>query len=191
MSKSKTPRPHLSYSQLKLWESDPQEYHRRYVLGEKWEGNRYTEFGSKLANALEFDEPTDDLGLEHIRLFLPKFVKREFKIESNCLGVPILSKLDGFDPKKLEIDEVKTGKSWNQKRVDEDDQLTFYSLICYLKYKKQANLIRLHWARTIEEDGIVKATGELKTFITNRFFPQQMEMANRIKKAWAEIKKLK
>lgn len=183
---------YISYSQLKLFETYPEEYYRRYILGEKWEGNKYTDFGKKLAESLEFDRPTDDTGIEHIKLFLPKFVEREFKIEANCMGIPILAKLDGFDPKKLEIDEIKTGKNWSLKRVDQDDQLTFYSLACYLKYKRQPSIIRLHWARTIEdEDGNIKATGELKTFITKRDMVQQMSLANRIKKAWKEIKKLK
>lgn len=191
--KSKVWRPsYISFSQLKLWETDPDEYYRRYVLGEKWEGNKYTEFGSKLAQALESNKPCDDMGLEHIRLFIPNFVAREFKIEAEILGVPILAKLDGFDPKKFEIDEVKTGKAWSQRRVDEDDQLTFYSLACFQKYRKQPSIIRLHWAKTIEdEEGNVKATGELKTFITGRAIPQQLELANRIKAAWKEITKLK
>lgn len=181
---------YLSYSQLKLYEDDPNEYYKRYVLGEKWEGNKYTEFGKKLADALETGVAADDPGIEHIRLFLPKFEAREFKIEAECMKVPILAKLDGFHPKLLEIDEVKTGKKWDQKRVDKDDQLTFYSIACLKRYGKQPSIIRLHWARTVEEGEIIKATGELRTFITKRTMAQQLLLANRIKVAWEGIKKL-
>lgn len=44
---------YLSYSQISTWKKSKREYIRQYFMGEKFEGNAYTEFGSKVGEALE------------------------------------------------------------------------------------------------------------------------------------------
>ncbi len=44
---------YVSYSQIKLFKEDKTKYYKRYILGEKFEGNVWTDFGNKVGNALE------------------------------------------------------------------------------------------------------------------------------------------
>lgn len=44
---------YLSYSQISTWKKSKREYIRQYFFGEKFEGNAYTEFGSKVGEAIE------------------------------------------------------------------------------------------------------------------------------------------
>jgi hypothetical protein len=46
-------RSYLSYSQIQLFKRDREEYYRRYILNKPFEGNAYTDFGSKVGEALE------------------------------------------------------------------------------------------------------------------------------------------
>ena len=47
---------YLSYSQLSLFKKDKGDYYDRYILDKPFEGNEYTEFGSKVGGALEHDD---------------------------------------------------------------------------------------------------------------------------------------
>lgn len=44
---------YLSYSQISTWLKSKREYMRQYFFGEAFEGNAYTDFGSKVGEALE------------------------------------------------------------------------------------------------------------------------------------------
>jgi len=44
---------YLSYSQIALFKRDKDEYFEQYIVGKKFEGNAYTDFGSKVGEALE------------------------------------------------------------------------------------------------------------------------------------------
>lgn len=52
-SKNKHGRPYLSWSQISCFVSDVGEYKRRYIDRIEFEGNAYTDFGSKVGGALE------------------------------------------------------------------------------------------------------------------------------------------
>lgn len=45
--------PYISYSQISTWKKNKRDYMRQYFFGEKFEGNAYTDFGSKVGEALE------------------------------------------------------------------------------------------------------------------------------------------
>jgi hypothetical protein len=45
--------PYVSYSQLALFKRSPEEYKARYIDGEPFEGNIWTDFGQKVGEALE------------------------------------------------------------------------------------------------------------------------------------------
>ncbi|MGB3495749.1 MAG: PD-(D/E)XK nuclease family protein [Elainellaceae cyanobacterium] len=44
---------YISYSQYNKWKSDKKDYIKSYFLGERFEGNAYTDFGSLIGEALE------------------------------------------------------------------------------------------------------------------------------------------
>lgn len=44
---------YVSYSQLALFKRNKDEYYENYILGKKFEGNEYTDFGGKVGAALE------------------------------------------------------------------------------------------------------------------------------------------
>jgi len=45
--------PYLSYSQVATWKRSKRDYMRQYFFSERFEGNAYTEFGTKVGEALE------------------------------------------------------------------------------------------------------------------------------------------
>ena len=47
---------YISYSQYSKWKDKPQDYIRSYFLGDRFDGNAYTEFGTKVGEALENDK---------------------------------------------------------------------------------------------------------------------------------------
>ena len=78
---------------------------------------------------------------------------------------------------------MKSGKNWTQALVDKNDQLTFYALIDFLKYKTgRAKKILLHWFNT--------NTGEVRTFETKRGLMDFHPMTVRIERAWEAINEM-
>lgn len=185
----KTPRPYLSWSQMNLIERNPEAYIKTYFQGYKFE-NEAMRLGKEVAEILEMDKICDNTMIENMRIMLPSYEKREFEIKTEKHGIQLLGKLDCFNRKGLVIGEIKTGKKWTQKMVDEHGQLTFYALLVYLKYKKLPSKIYLHWAKTAEIDEELQLTGEIKTFETKRDLLDILKFTSRIKNAWAEIEKL-
>jgi len=184
-----SPRGYLSWSQLNLWEKDPNMYYQVY-----WEGldqfrTKYLELGKRMATTLEngFDEAHDPL-FEMLAVFMPHYPKQEFDLKTVFEGIPLVGKLDGFNEATLTIGEYKTGKNWTQSMVNQSGQLTFYSLLVWLKYKKLPNNIFLHWARTDEDmEGNLKLTGDIRTFPTQRSLKDLILFSKRIKAAWLGI----
>ena len=186
-----TPREHLSWSQLNLWEKSPAEYIQRYVYSEN-RTNPRMELGKAVAQMLESDEVQENKDLEFFRIFVPKFPEKEYRIETVSNGIKLLGILDGWDPEKLYCGEYKTGSCWTQKMADETGQLDFYALLLYLKYGIQPKDLRitLFWLPTILDplEG-VKLNGELKSFETRRTMRNVLEIAGRSMRAWKGIKK--
>ena len=190
-------RNYLSFSQLNLWERNPDQYYRQYILGEDGQDNKYLKLGRQMATALEFGfDAWHDKMIEMMLVFMPSYPKKEFKITAKLDGIKLLGVLDGFNPRKLIIGEYKTSKNnFTQKMVDTSTQITFYSLLVWLKYKKLPNKIFLHWARTIENShGELGLTGDFQTFETKRTLKDIIMLSRRIKRAWnciSNLKKLK
>ena len=88
--------------------------------------------------------------------------------------------------------DYKTGiVPWTQRRVDNDDQLTFYALVVWLKYKKLPDEIKLEWMPTRRNEyGELELTGEIKEFKTERSLQQILNMLSRAQEAWKTIKQL-
>lgn len=153
---------------------------------------KYLELGKTFAEAMEFDDmECPDPMMEYLRVFLPRYPLREHELNGVVEGVPILGKMDGFDEGNLIIGEYKTGKSWNQRKVDTHGQLHFYALLVWLNYQRLPSAIHLHWAKTVEdEQGNLKLTGEFTNFKAKVSMGDCILMAGRIKKAWAGIREM-
>ena len=57
--KDKNGNSYLSYSQLSLFKRSKEEYFEQYIIGKPFEGNAYTDFGTKVGEALEKDNYSD------------------------------------------------------------------------------------------------------------------------------------
>jgi len=188
--KTKTPRGYLSWSQYNLFKTSPRRYVENYIYGGRYENEEMSK-GKMIAEMLEKDEVVENEILENIRLSIPRFKNREFEINTEFSGVPLKGFFDGFDEKSLLLDEVKTGKnSWDQKRVDSLEQLTFYSLLIFLKYKKLPNKIRLHYIPTEKVNKIIVFKGEVDSFETKRSMGDILSLGVQVKKVWEGIKKV-
>ena len=187
LERNNTPRDYLSYSQMILWERSPELYKKHYLYGEELLETEAMKLGKEVAEMLELDKESENLAFEAVRQQIPHYYYREkeMKIGLKLRGhkIMLLGKFDCYS--KSKIGEVKTGKLWTQKRVDELDQITFYALIFYLRYKKFPALW-FHWIET--KDG--ELTGKVEHFKTERNLPQLMRMMDRIAVAWIGINKL-
>ena len=75
--KDKKGNSYLSYSQIQTFKRSKDDYYEQYILKKPFEGNAYTDFGSKIGEALEKNDFT-------------KFAKREQKVLGN------ITRLDEF-----------------------------------------------------------------------------------------------
>lgn len=178
-SKYKTlilPKPHLSWSQMSCWLSNPTRYRREYFENGEKLNTKYLSFGKNIATLIENGQ--------HKTLLpdLACYDTPEFKIECKVKGVPILSFLDSYN--KIEtIDtpanvfrEYKTGKvPWDRTRVQKHDQLTFYATALKWGVGKMPDYCDLDWIETSESsetatdfwregDKIVHITGRILSF---------------------------
>ncbi len=184
---TKRPRPYLSWSQYNLFKNSVSNYVDYYVYENKRASSRAMLLGKLLHEKLEKGE-TLDKELENVKMFLPDFKEKEFEINTEVAGVPLYGKLDGFNPKTLVIDDIKTGKTnWTQRKVDTDKQMTFYALMVYQKFGKLPENIRIHHIPTEEAMGVIVFTGELFSFSTKRTLSQVIDMAVEVKKTWDKI----
>lgn len=185
------PRPYLSWSQLSTWEQSPELYRRIYIEGWQKPENQYLRLGKTLADRMENGIETDNILIEHLALFLPKYPRIEFEIKAEWEGIPLLGRLDGFCPKELIIGEYKTGRLWTQSKVDKLGQLTFYAALVWIVYKKLPSVIKLHWAETeLNEEGKIQIVGKIETFETKRTISDIILLRGRIVSAWQGIQKM-
>lgn len=193
LKKSKTkkfspPRAYLSWSSMNLFERNRDAWIRHYVFDQPLFTSNRMDFGKKIAEGLEDGDGDDDVQV--LLTFLPKYSKSEYKLDIKG-KLPLMGKLDSFDPRRLRIREYKTGvEEWTQNKVDNHGQITFYALMVYLKHKKLPSEMWLDWIPTKLVSGEVKMVGNIKSFKTERTMAQVMAMYNRASKVWKLINEL-
>lgn len=187
--KPRHPRPYLSWTQQDLWERSPDEYVRRYIFDEQGRLNMRMSLGKQVHEVLETNEEQEDRILEHLRIMAPYYPEREYEIKVETFGIPLLGKLDGFNPTTLSVGENKTGKLWDLKRAQEHRQMDFYALLVYAKFGHIPSKMALHWIPTIldEQDGELKPTGDVKTFPVVKTMNDVLKIAADATRAWKEI----
>lgn len=187
------PRPHLSWSQIDLWNHSRNEYIQRYFYGKESFTNDAMVYGKKFAEALETGETDGDEVMKLATIAIPRYTISEYRLQATLKtdggDIPLLGFIDtAYDPPSDGIREYKTGKvPWSQKRVDKHGQLTLYALMIYLNEKKLPRSMHLDWLETEERDGEISVTGNIRSFETSRAYGDIIEMTTIIKRTAAEI----
>jgi hypothetical protein len=124
--------PYLSYSQITMYKRSPKEYYETYIMKKPFEGNVYTEFGSKVGSALEvndysnFTQQEEDILRKVTRLDL---FEREVKLQ--CDGFYVLGYIDTASYDLMRYIDYKTGgegKEDQYKKTSTYTQMHFYAL---------------------------------------------------------------
>lgn len=165
------PKEYISYSQLELYNRDPEQYKAIYFDGrdELRTTNAGQQYGKVVADALEKGIQTGDLLTDSAMLLLPKYdvADVEMRVDMKVKGgwIQLFAKPDSFDSKTKNFLEYKTGKQpWTQKKAQDHLQMHFYALAIYCKYKVIPDA-RLVWIETSSTDGRVNPTGRVQEFI--------------------------
>lgn len=173
----KLPKAYLSYSQMRVWLDDKDQYRARYYLGQEQKGSRYLLFGSEMAK-----------GLEDGTIKVPDLVQYEVQEEQVKLdveGVPFYAYIDQFSPDRKKFREIKTGirrkdgsPRWTQDLVNKHMQLDVYSALIEEKYGSVDDECHLDWIITrnkakeiefgghtlVSESAELEITGEVVSF---------------------------
>lgn len=164
------PKPHISWSQLSCWLSNPARYRKEYFENGDKLNSKYLSYGKNIATMIENGQ--------HKELLpdLETYDSPEYEIHCDVMGVPILSYLDSYNSKENVFYEYKTGKiPWNKAKVQKHDQLTFYATALKWSVSKMPEYCDLIWIQTKDEaietsdfwreDGkIVNVTGRIISF---------------------------
>lgn len=168
------PRGYLSHSQMTLFERDPKLYAKLYFDGrdELRPYSKAMDYGKKIAEALEHMQETGEVVADTAMGYVPKYDEMEYQIDTELKTqwgwLPLMGKLDTFDPDSYAFRDTKTGKvAWTEKRAQDHDQLHFYTMLIFCKFGALPPSAHIDWIETFEEDGEVKPTGRVESFETN------------------------
>ena len=129
------PRPHLSISQINLWESDPSAYMKRYFLNIPDEPSPMMEFGKQFASDIEDYVKGEQRDFN----FPPNFLQDiylypnvEYKLEHDFGDFKFIGYIDNASENFEIIRDFKTGTAaWTQDRLENSLQMMAYSLILF------------------------------------------------------------
>lgn len=165
----------LSWSQISCWEYSPDEWYRRYILNEKSPENPAMIFGKLFAHSCEIRKP-----LAPVELY--KEVEYPMKVVFN--DIPLIGYADTYEPHS-KLGEHKTGKAWDQKKVDGHRQFDMYLFMLYITHKVPPEEIEciLNWVPTVETgDFKINFVKPIKvhSFKTKRTMPDLLRFGQRI-----------
>ena len=131
----KLPRPHLSISQINLWESDPSAYIKRYFLNIPDAPSPMMEFGKQFASDIEDYVKGEQRDFN----FPPNFLQDiylyphvEYKLEHDFGEFKFIGYIDNASENFGIIRDFKTGTAaWTQERLENSLQMMAYSLILF------------------------------------------------------------
>jgi len=183
-----SPKGYMSWSQMSLWERDPNLYYQSYIQGIDMYHSKYMSFGKRVHKALEIGyDKGNDPAINLVATFIPSYPKREFRINVKFEGVPLYGIIDGWNPWSKEFGDYKTGKNYSQATANRSDQFTFYATMIWLKYKVLPKKILIHWIKTAENSEGLYVTGDFQTFETKRELKDIILFSKRIRIAWEGI----
>lgn len=180
--------PTLSWSSMNQFESyDKEKWYNQYVLGKRMERiNEAIKFGKDIGERLATN-----------KTFLPTVPRApiyEEEIKAVFEGIPLMGHLDGLGIKERILREYKTSANpnmWTQSKVDEWGQITFYTLLIWLKFKVRAEEFKDMTLTAIggKENGnfVLEFNGDIKTFKTKRTMKDLALFGKRIKRVHKEM----
>lgn len=158
MAELNLPKEYFSYSQLRTWLDNKEQYRDRYYRGIESPGSKYLLFGSEIAKGLE------DGTIKVPGLILYPVKEEQIKLEVD--GVPFHGYLDQFWPERFKFRETKTGvrkpggaPRWTQRDVDRHIQLDIYSMLIQLKYGSVDDECHLDWLHTKQKKSYIEFAG--------------------------------
>lgn len=194
-------KPCLSWTQLKLLETNEQEWIRYYIFKEPRRTNDGMEYGKKLSEALEIGGLSGDPMLDLAIAQIPMLDISEHEIQTDWetkngkkkITIPLLALLDTCKKDMSAFKEFKTGqKLWTPKDVHQSGQITFYATLIWLVTKKiPQDIEHIGIPTKRQPEGHLEATGEIYTIPTKREMTDIIKMLARIKKAWIRREELK
>jgi len=133
----KLPRPHLSISQINLWETDPSAYMKRYFLNISDAPSSMMEFGKQFASDIEDYVK----GEQREYNFPPNFLQNillyphvEYKLDHDFGDFKFIGYIDNASENFGIIRDFKTGTAaWTQDRLVNSLQMKAYSLILFIQ----------------------------------------------------------
>jgi len=163
------PKPHLSWSQMTCWISNPTRYRKEYFEAGAKLDTKYLRFGSGIHKMIEdgtYHELLPDLEV---------YDTHEFEVRVEVNDIPTLSYIDSYDEVNNVFRDTKTGKiPWTQAKVQKHDQLVFYATTLKQLTGKMPEYCHLDWIQTKEgereeESGLhndrqINVTGLVKSF---------------------------
>ena len=168
----KLPKNYVSHSQISLWRAAKthRQYIKRYFFKEPQFQPKEFAFGKDVAEELE-KENIFDVKPEYLNILmqLPRIGTPEVELVKQMRGYYTKSFLDRYDYETNTIIEFKTGKNaWNQRLVDEAEQLKFYSWSVERNFGEIPNC-QLWYMETENDpkaDFKIKFTGKVEKFET-------------------------
>lgn len=188
----------LSWTKFNTLKTKEQDYIDYYLLGKPRPINAGMEYGKRLADALEVDDLTGDPMLDLAIAQIPRMELIEHEIQydwvTDGFEVPLYIQMDWASKDLSEFADNKTHNEkwpWNQKKVDESGQLTFYAAVIWLVTGKIPEKIAIHGIPTkIDPEGKIQATGDVYSVYTKRTQQQILRMLSEMRNAWKRILEL-
>jgi len=150
------PKPHLSFSQMFLWEYSKETYRKKYYpkITPHFATSPAMAFGNHVTEAMERGE-------EFTR-FIPRYPVFEYNPSDepdnpDCKtlsigGVPIMGFIDNMNMNTIQFSEQKTGVTpWTQNKVNKHFQLDLYSLLLYKQFGRVEDECFLIWVKTAKQ----------------------------------------
>ncbi len=131
--KDKQGKSYLSYSQISLFRIDRQEYKEVYINNKPFKGNEYTDFGSKVGKALEYNDFSEFTGNEATILKLCTrldLFERKTILNYDKDNFYIKGFIDTINNDLTHIIDYKTGGKQKEFKYSEDNyiQIQLYAL---------------------------------------------------------------
>lgn len=187
------PRGYISWSQLSLYKQNKEKYISKYILGEEVDfENSGLKYGKIISELLESNKKSQNETENILKIVLPKYKEREkeisVKMKTKNGDVVLLGKLDTYQSGKFR--EYKTGTIiWTQEKANNHDQITFYSLMLFLK-NQEIPQSHLDWIETKNENDEISLTGKIKSFEVKKSLSDLLLLKKEIEKMAIDVSRI-
>lgn len=138
----------ISYSQLSCYKRSKTDYINRYILNKPFIGNGYTDFGSKVGEAIENNNYNAFSELEQVTLNKVKRLDEfEKPVKLDYKGFYLTGFIDSNNEDLNYLIDYKTGGNGKEIQYDSEDytQLCYYALAIKQQYGVEVNKAEVHF----------------------------------------------